>query len=345
MKIGHINLAAGFRGGERQTGLLIRALAEKGWKQVLIVRKGSALTSRLEDVSGLEMREIAKPFVFHTSVCSDCDLLHAHEAKAGQFAYLCKLIRGVPYVITRRVPKIPKNNFFTRAVYRNAEKITALSGAIRNNLLAYNPALNIVQIPSMASALAVDRETVDKLRKIYAGKFVIGHIGALVNYHKGQQYLLEAATQIRDSVPDAVYLFLGEGKDEAWFNELAGDMENINFVGFVDNVGDYIELFDLFVFPSLQEGLGSILLDVMRAEKPIIASDVDGIPDLIHHNENGILVPPMDSLALSEAIQYMYKDTELRCCLAKRAREDARLYTPELISQRIIDEVYRTLAC
>jgi glycosyltransferase involved in cell wall biosynthesis len=340
MKIGHINLAAGFRGGERQTGLLIRALAEKGWQQVLIVRKGSALTRRLADIPGLEIREIGKPFMLHTAACRDCDLLHAHEAKAAQYAYLCKLRQGVPYIITRRVPKIPKNTFFTRAVYRNASKITALSAAIRHNLHSFNSTLDIVQIPSMASALPVNESTVHALREKYAGKFVIGHIGALVNYHKGQQFLLEAAKDLQDKLDNSMYLFLGEGKDEAWFREIATGVDNIEFVGFVDNVGDYIEIFDLFAFPSLQEGLGSILLDVMRAGKPIIASDVDGIPDLIRHDENGLLVPPGESNALAQAMQQLYHDDAMRERLGEQAKVDSGNYVPEMIAQRFIEQIY-----
>jgi glycosyltransferase involved in cell wall biosynthesis len=343
MRIGHVNLAAGFRGGERQTGLLIRALAEQGLEQILIVRVGSAIPSRLADVPNLQIREIGKPFILHLAATEGCDLLHAHEAKAAQYAYLCKLRYGIPYIITRRVPKVPKNNMFTRAVYRHAAKITALSGAIRNNLLSFNPALDIAQIPSMASALPVDNDTVLALREQYRGRFVIGHIGALVNYHKGQQYLIAAAHELQQRLPDARFLFLGEGRDEAWFRELSGGMENIEFVGFVDGVGDYIELFDLFVFPSLQEGLGSILLDVMRASKPIIASNVDGIPDLIRHNENGLLVPPADTYALSQAIELLYRDRALRQQLGAQAAKDSLAYSPQEIALLFTDTIYRPL--
>lgn len=338
--IGHVNLQAGFRGGERQTELLIRELSARGFKQRLITRNGSALSERLSNLPGLEIREIAKPFMLHSAAAKGCDLLHAHETKAAQFALLVKKFHGIPYVITRRVPKIPKNNFFTRAVYSNATKITALSGAIRNNLLKLDPELDITIIPSMVASLAVNTNKVNALREQFGSKFVIGNIGALVNYHKGQQYLIEAAQCLKGRVSDIAYLFLGDGKDEEWLKSLAAGHEDIYFLGFVDNVGDYIELFDLFVFPSLQEGLGSILLDVMRARKPIIASDVDGIPDLIKHEVNGILVPPGDSRALEQEMERLYTDKALRQRLSEKAATDVQEYYPEKITQRIIDSVY-----
>ncbi|MCW8927219.1 MAG: glycosyltransferase family 4 protein, partial [Gammaproteobacteria bacterium] len=175
----------------------------------------------------------------------------------------------------------------------------------------------------------------------FAGKFLIGHIGALVNYHKGQQYLIEAARKLATKYPQMHFIFLGRGKDEAWFRELAQGLDNITFEGFVDNVGDYLEVFDLFAFPSLQEGLGSILLDAMRAKLPVVASNVDGIPDLIHQGRNGLLVPVCESQALEQAIERLYRDEALRKELSEQAKVDAFDYVPEKITQRIIDLYYR----
>lgn len=344
MIIGHVNLQSGFRGGERQTELLIRELSSRGYEQRLIARKGSVLSGRLAGLAGLTIREIAKPFLFHTAAAKGCDLLHAHETKAAQYAMLVRKFRGIPYVITRRVPKVPKDNFFTHAVYRNAARITALSGAIRDNLLRFDPELNVTIIPSMAASLPVDEAGVARLRERFAGKFVVGHIGALVNYHKGQRYLIEAARELAKSYPDMQFVFLGEGKDEAWFRELSQGLNNISLEGFVDNVGDYLAMFDLFAFPSLQEGLGSILIDAMNAKLPIVASDVDGIPDLIRDRENGLLVEVSNSDALCQAIAELRENSELSMQLATRAREDAEGYTPGHLAARYISEIYNTLS-
>jgi glycosyltransferase involved in cell wall biosynthesis len=249
MRIGHVNLAAGFRGGERQTELLIRDLASRGFQQVLVVRQDSELGARLAGVEGLEIRPVSKPYFFGVGAARGCDLIHAHEAKACQYAYWVKRFLGIPYIITRRVPRVPGSNIFTRAVYRNARGIVALSQAIKASLLRHNPQLDVHIIPSMSAGLPVDKARVAELRKRFSGHFVIGHIGALVNYHKGQQYLLEAARQISQQYPDLEFVFLGKGKDEAWFKELSEGLDNISFEGFVDNVGDYLEIFDLFAFP------------------------------------------------------------------------------------------------
>lgn len=344
MIVGHVNLAAGFRGGERQTELLIRELAKRGHHQVIIVRRDSELGDRLVGVEGLDVRRIGKPYIFSVTAARGCDVMHAHEAKACQYTFWVKKMLGIPYVITRRVPRVPGKNWLTRAVYCNATKVVALSRAIKNSLMQHNLKLRIDIIPSMSAQLPVNDAQVAKLREHFSGKYVVGHVGALVNYHKGQQYLLEAARELSKSHPDIHFLFLGRGKDEAWFRELAQGLENVTFEGFVDNVGDYLETFNLFAFPSLQEGLGSILLDAMRAGLPIVASDVDGIPDLIRDRENGLLVKPADSDALRKAIVELKENRELSEKLAAKARTDAEEYAPEKLAERYLNEIYNTIS-
>jgi len=340
MIIGHVNLAAGFRGGERQTELLIRELSMRGYTQVLIVRSNSALADRLHDIPNLTICRISKPYVFHVSAARDCSFLHAHEAKACQYTFLVKVLLRIPYVITRRVPRIPGSNFFTKAIYNNASRIVALSGAIKKSLLLYNRNLSIDIIPSMASQLETNNNTVQEIKNNHSDRFIVGHVGALVNRHKGQKYLIEAAKILADKYNDIDFILLGSGGDERELMQLANGYDNIQFKGFVDNVGDYLGAFDLFAFPSLNEGLGSILLDAMQAKLPIVASEVDGIPDIISNGHNGMLVSPADSQALAEAISMLYENEKLRKSLAENAYGDAKKYTPERITSMYINNIY-----
>lgn len=337
MIICHINLAKGFRGGERQTELLVRTLSEKGLKQHLVVLKNSPLSIRLKNLAALEISEINKPYLIHFGACKNCDLLHAHEAKASHFAFFVNLLLNRPYIITRRIPNPPKHNFFTHKVYKNAFRIAALSSAIKDTMTTYEKNLNIDIIPSMTSHLPVSSDKIKALRNQYAGKFIVGHIGALSNHHKGQQYIIETASILQKSHPDIHFLLLGQGKDEQWLKQLAAGLQNVTFVGFVDNVGDYLELFDLFIFPSLEEGLGSILLDAMEFGKPIIATAVDGIPDIIKHNKNGLLIEPRNTNLLKDALIMLHNDARLRSQLGQNGKAMARNYDPEIIAQKYLD--------
>ena len=334
MKICHINLAKGYRGGERQTEMLIKALSDLGITQKLVARHDSPLIKKLEQTPGVELKTTRKPYLRDITVSRGCDLMHAHEAKAGQLSYLSHLLTRTPYLITRRVQIVPKNNFFTQAVYNNAMTTVALSQAIKACLHQLNPRLPTRIIPSMASHLPRNESTISALKKRYAGKFLIGHIGALVLPHKGQLSLIEAARILQPLYPEMHFLLLGSGRDESFFRTEAAGLTNMEFLGFQENVGDYLAIFDLFAFPSLEEGLGSTLLDAMEFGVPIVASDVGGIPDIIIDQQNGLLFPPADSRVLSEQIKKLYHNPDLRKILSENSQKMVKKFFPPVIGER-----------
>lgn len=310
--ITHVNFAKGFRGGERQTQLLIEELSLLGYRQKLLVRKNSELTTRCKEIKNLEIIEISKPYILHCNKTKDSSILHAHETKALQFVYFCNKILNIPYIVTRRVDNPLKTNFLNTLMYSTAKNAVALSKVIEAEILRVAPNAYTKIIPSAYSNLNFNEERFKEIKKRFEGKFLIGNIGELDNTHKGQYYLIEAAKLIQKEYPDIHFIFLGRGKDEKNYKEQSLGLSNITFEGFVDNVGDYIACFDLFVFPSLNEGLGSILLDVMQAKVPIIATNVGGIPDIIEDEKTGLLIQPKQSLAIYEAIKKLYLDKELR---------------------------------
>lgn len=267
-------------------------------------------------------------------------MMHVHEARAGYLAWAASKLSGSAYVITRRVPNPIGTNPLTRSVYGRASRVVALSHAIQEILVGYQPSLPVSVIPSMTSQLPVDQSHLAQLRKTYAGRFIVGHAGALVNHHKGQQYLIHAAEMLRDKYPKMLFLFLGSGRDEQWLRNLAKDLDNVEFLGFQENIGDYLSLFDVFAFPSQHEGLGSVLLDAMAFGLPLVASGVDGIRDIIEPGMNGLLVPPRDAGALAACLETLYKDEDLRNSLSQQALKESERYSPEKIASQYM-ELYR----
>lgn len=114
----------------------------------------------------------------------------------------------------------------------------------------------------------------------------------------------------------------------------------IKFQGFVNNVGDYICIMDVFAYPSNYEGLGSVLLDVMEQGVPVVASAVDGIPDIVKHKETGLLIKRGDSRALAESILSIRESVTLRQNLVNQAHSMARLHSPEKMAEKYL-EIYR----
>ncbi|NLQ16499.1 glycosyltransferase family 4 protein [Marinomonas sp. M1K-6] len=328
----HVNLAKGFRGGERQTELLIRALSKHfNIKQLLACREDSPLLARLADVDNLSF-VIANHQLSGHYAAPLVDIVHAHEAKAVHWAYVHKLLKNTPYIVTRRVDTVVKDKWLNQKTYRSASALVGISTLIANQIRSKHWG-EVYQIPSTLAHLESDPKEGEAFRNTFPGKTIIGHVGALVDKHKGQKILIEAAALLEKSHPDLQIVFFGDGADKEELETLSKGMKNITWMGFKARIGDYLPYFDLFVFPSRNEGLGSTLLDVMDAGVPIIASNVGGIPDIVIDNETGVLVTPNDSLALKEAIIKLSNDKALQTKLVAGAKKQLENYTPQKMAE------------
>lgn len=345
MKICHVNLAKGFRGGERQTLLLIEALADKPIVQTLICRANSELYQRAKTITALETIAIPKPFLWHTVHSQPQDLLHVHEGRSTQFAFVSQQRFNIPYLMTRRIPNSPKQNICTKRIYQAATHITCLSMAIDKQMQQYHRGLPTSVIPSMIANLPQNDFRIQQLKNKYYNKTIIGHIGALVNHHKGQQYIIEAAHKLSITHPHLLFLLIGSGKDEATLRHQAQGLNNVEFTGFVDNVGDFLTIIDIFIYPSLEEGLGSILLDAMEFGKPIIATNVGGIPDIIQDQHNGLLINPANATQLQATIVKLYDDTALQSRLRQHAQQAAKKFIPKHIAEQYWRLYNKLLKC
>jgi glycosyltransferase involved in cell wall biosynthesis len=341
--LAHLNLARGFRGGERQTELLIRGLAALGWTQRLVVRRGQPLAVRCRGVPGLEIVEAGAGVAGAFLALRGAALVGVHQARATQAAWLNRVIRGVPYVVTRRVQKGPADSFLNRRLYRSAAAIVAISEAVRRALSRLDPLPPVTVIPSASGGLPVKLGNVERLRASFGGDFVVGHVGALDDADKGQLQLIGLARRWQGERPRVRFVLVGSGRDEARFRAAAAGLDNVLFAGQVDNVGDYLAAFDLFAFPSRNEGLGSTLIDALEAGLPVVATAVGGIPELIRDGENGILVKLDDPAALEAAVAAFHADDRLRARVAAANRLRARDFSPATMTGRY-ERLYRDVA-
>ena len=217
--------------------------------------------------------------------------------------------------------------------YNRAACIVSLSRKIDSVMRTFSAAPCFEIIPSIARRLEADADEVAKLKKRFEGKFVIGHIGALSDHHKNQSLIIEAARQLQNHT-DIVFLLLGSGKDEAMLKAKAAGLPNVIFEGYKTNTADYYTLFDLFVYPSKEEGLGSAILEAFGFSLPVIAADVDGIPDIVKNSETGILIDPNNATELQEAVLNLYTHADERQKLAANGYQFTSHFTTEVITQK-----------
>ena len=335
--IAHVNLARGFRGGERQTELLVRELARRGVAQRLVARAAEPLIVRLADLAVLDRRAV-DGIVGAARALRGAALAHAHEGRCVQATALARWFAGVPYVITRRVVRPIGDNVVTRRIYRDATALVGISTPITEALDEIAPGAAIRRIPSACTPVDPDPARVRALRQQFGRGPIVGHVGALVDRHKGQRVLIDVARRR----PALTFVFVGGGEDEAALRAAADGLDNVRFTGHVDDVPNYLASFDLFAFPSRHEGLGSILLDAMALELPIVASRTGGIPDLIDDGDNGLLVPPGDAAALGAAIDRLLDDRALQARFAAANRAAVDDYSAGRMADRYLD-LYREL--
>lgn len=175
-------------------------------------------------------------------------------------------------------------------------------GLTENNTLAITNAIDIQQ----AKDLQVTKEEARAFLKLPAEKIIIGALGRLVPV-KGHTYLIEAFSKVAMSFPEVDLVIIGEGRERDKLQKLINEYQlnsRVHLTGFVENALEYVKAFDIWVMPSLQEGLGLALLEGMTASLPIIASDVPAMRPLVE-GARGTLVEPGNSTALAEALRRM----------------------------------------
>jgi len=165
---------------------------------------------------------------------------------------------------------------------------------------------------------------------------------ARLEVQKGLAYLLEAATL----VPEAVVALVGDGSDRTNLETQAralGIAGRVRFLGYRADVPDLLASCNVFVLPSLYEGLPLAVLEAMAACKPVIATAIGGTDEAVRHGETGLLVPPADPTALAAAIRTVLADPELarRLGSAGRARVHREFCAERMVQQvtRIYDEI------
>jgi len=304
VRVLHINLAQGWRGGERQTLLLMEGLRARGVDNALLTRDGAELAQRARS-AGFSVRERGR--LPALGGLTGHDVLHAHEARAVGLAVLGKPLHRRPVVGTRRVDNRPGSGWLTHFKYRHLDRVVAISEAVRRVLVEWDPALG--PIPVIPSAVPIemhpDPMRVAALRERFRGHRVIGMVGALVTRNKDPLTLLEAFRVVARVREDPVLVFVGDGPDRGALEAgiAASSLKHRIFVeGFQQDPWPYYAVMDLFALASRNEGLGTAILDAFAAEVPVVACRAGGIPELIGSDERGWLARPQDPEDLARAL-------------------------------------------
>ncbi len=164
------------------------------------------------------------------------------------------------------------------------------------------------------------------LREAAPGRLTLGSAGRLER-EKGHGYLLDVAVRLREQGRNFCLRIAGEGRQrpvlEKRIRELGLETE-VELVGFVDDMGAFLQQLDIFLMPSLWEGFGYAVVEAMAAGVPVVAFGAGSIPEIVEHGVTGFLVPVKDVASLTGTVELLAADPDLRQRMGKKARETAR---------------------
>ncbi len=224
------------------------------------------------------------------------------------------------------------------------DNIVAVSQNVREKILENKiPAKKVSLIANGLDisrfSYPIDREGARESLAIPRDGLVVGSVGRL-SIEKGQRFLIEAAKPLMKEYPELQVIFVGDGplKNElVQFSRRLGIGENVRFLGKVYNIPLILSLLDVFVLPSLSEGLPMALLEAMAAKVPVIASNVGDIPQVIRDRREGLLVEPKNAGQLTDALSALLSGEAKRSEFARRAFEKvSREYSMQQMAEKYL---------
>lgn len=276
-----------------------------------------------------------------TFISEKPDVVHLNSAKAGGIGALAARLSGVPKIIftahgwafNEERPELQRSiiTFFSCITVLLSHKTIAVSEAIKNDTKKW---------PAVSKKILVIKNGV-KAPIFYSREEARIHLFALANVHvpekafvvgsitelhrnKGLQYSIEAFSKLTSKNPSFYYLILGGGEEEEALSAFIlrlGLQKHVFLLGYVEEAVRFLPAFDIFVLPSIKEGLPYVILEAGLASLPTIATNIAGIPEIIEDKKTGILIAPQDTEAISVAVESLCNSPEIRIKLGNALNE------------------------
>ena len=209
---------------------------------------------------------------------------------------------------------------------RFSDRIIYVSESQRRiiNRRKYNPSKHIVIYNAFDEKHFAINKTRDSIRSLHGFSdqdIVIGIVGRLVP-HKGHDYLFKAVKEVKKKHAEVKLLVIGIGPEEVRLKKLAQALDlDVLFLSDRDDIPELMRSMDIYVQPSLREAFGITIAEAMYSGLPVVATNVGGIPEIVKDGETGMLIPPVDSRAISSALLRLIETPALAKTMGERGRE------------------------
>ncbi|MGZ9258411.1 MAG: glycosyltransferase family 4 protein [Candidatus Binatia bacterium] len=332
LKILHVDPERNWGGGEAQVFGLLSYLAAQGHRNDLLTHPegrlfaeaGKLSVARLPLVvrNDLDLRAI--PRLRRQIAAAGYDVVHLHTKRAHALSlWLPRGARRPQYVVTRRMDYAERKNCYTHCLYNHrVDGVVAISQTIVELLVDAGVERRKIRLihsgidPSRFAAVALTQDSHNRVA-------TLGCL-AVLEERKGIEFLLEAAAQLQSQGARLNWLIGGDGSQRSALESKgrALGLDNIvKFLGFVANPEEFLRSIDIFVMPSLFEGLGVAALEAMAAGKPVVATRVGGLAESVLDGQTGLLVAPRDGRAIADAVAQLVNDPQLLHRMGAQGRQ------------------------
>jgi glycosyltransferase involved in cell wall biosynthesis len=341
MRILFIDTELTWRGGENQMRLLIEGLLKQNIEVSAIFNPNSEACRRLSPTIKVFQVSMRNGLDFLAAgriakICSEhkIDIIHSQTSHAHGIGILVKkLCPNLKFVVHRRVDYPLKPNLLNQFKYKTKaiDHYVAISEAITHILKEYGiPNNKISTVPSAIDSSPyrnidrkLERQKWCQRYSIPPTKIILGNASALTD-QKGYEVLLQALYLAKkEGLDNFQCLIAGIGHLKDKLHRLRDELElseNVIFVGWTDEIPSFLSALDVFTFPSIYEGLGTIVLEAIQAGCCVVASNAGGIGEMIQHQKTGLLSEVGDAIGFSRELAKACASHDLRRSLNQNAR-------------------------
>lgn len=349
MKVLHLISSGGLYGAETMLLNLATAQQRLGWEPTLGAFKNvHAIHLEVADEGrkrGLPIEIFECKGQFDTKIvksirnfveANGVDIVHGHGYKSDLYGYLAIRPLAVPFVGTCHFPlmapartlSIRFYEFVDSLVLRRAQRVAGVSDLVAVSLRKAGVAAEKVSAIDNGTDLTRYKGATPTLRQDLGigNRPLIGAVARLEEV-KGLEYLIQAAQGVLAEFPDAMFVIAGDGPRRAHLESLIHSLgldANVRLAGRRDDMPGVYASLDLFVLPSLDEGMPMVILEAMASGRPVIATRVGGVGKLVQNEETGLLLEARDVPGLRDAILRCLRDREFAGKLAGNGEELVR---------------------
>lgn len=355
-------------GAEAYIRHIVEGLERDAWEVRLVCPQTEALAPllrwaqqmglRLAPLPGERPQQVPALIAFFRAHRPDIVHFNLHHPFACRYAILAATLAGVPArIATTHLPTIPpdvytwKGRLALRLAYRCVHLMLVDSETNRRRALAHYPIAE-EKLQVVPHGVRVEDFPIEGTRASVAEEFgldarapIVGTVGRL-SPQKAMEDVIEAAALVRRGFPDAHFLIIGDGERRAELERLAlarGLGAHVRFTGYREDVPRLLAAMDVFVLSSLYEGMPFSILEAMAAARPVVATRVDGVPEVVVDGETGLLVPPREPQRLAEAIEHVLAHPQRAREMGRRGRERVRAHFSRERMVTTIEGLYRAL--